>query len=142
MKENFCKSYRVMTINNSSMVKWYFKNRIFSCILEGQMASDVHWSIRAAFQKAQYFLECTTHGMSCKIWKPDIFFYCSSKCLLPRISKYISTCFLEASVGMCNRNIYIYIYIVKFYIITAYMKNSSRSISLVDFNKFSKHQSV
>lgn len=74
MKENFCKSYKVMTINNSSMVKWYFKNRIFSCILEGQMASDVHWSIRAAFQKAQYFLECTTHGMSCKIWKPDIFF--------------------------------------------------------------------
>lgn len=111
MKENFCKSYKVMTINNSSMVKWYFKNRIFSCILEGQMASDVHWSIRAAFQKAQYFLECTTHGMSCKIWKPDIFFYCSRKCLLPRISKYISTCFLEASVGMCNlKYIYIYIY--------------------------------
>lgn len=74
MKENFCKSYKVVTINKSSMIKLYFKGRVFSSILEGQMASHVHDSIRAAFQKAQYFLKTKEWYVLSKIWKPDNFF--------------------------------------------------------------------
>lgn len=43
------------------------------------------------------------NGMSCPRYGSLITsFYCSRKYLLPKISKYTSICFLEASVGVCH----------------------------------------